>query len=74
MFLLEDGNGAGNSNPLEKPRRTDSLIAVLFSAAVMFYVILSLLSANHAAASPRSENQATQPDAAAVGSVISATR
>jgi len=74
MFLLEDGNGTGNNKPLDKPRRADSLIAVLFSAAVIFYVILSLLSANHAAASPLSGSQSAQPDSAAVGSGIPVTR
>jgi hypothetical protein len=74
MFLLEDGNAAGDRRPLDKPRKSDSLIAVLFSAAVIFYVILSLLSAHSAATTSLSGSQTVQPDSAVVGTAISTSR
>jgi len=74
MFLLEDGNGAGNYKPLDKPRKADGLIAVLSSAAIIFYIILSLLSVHHADADSLRGSQAGQPAPASVGSVISTTR
>jgi len=57
MFLLEDGQVARNEGRVEKTRRSDPLIAVLFSAAVIFYIILSLLSAHKTGVSPVSGNQ-----------------
>jgi hypothetical protein len=74
MFLLEDGTRAGNSQPLDKPRRADILIGVLSSAAVIFYVILSLLSAHRGATNSVAGTQSAQQGPAAVGSVISSTR
>ena len=71
MFLLEDGNGAGSDTQLVKPRKSDSLIAVLFSAAVIFYIILSLLSVHNANNGTASGSQSSE---AAVGSVISPTK
>jgi hypothetical protein len=70
MFLLEDGNGAVNSRSLDRPRKGQRLIAVLFSAVIIFYLVLSLLSAHNAAAA----TQAGQSETAAVGSVISTSR
>jgi hypothetical protein len=65
MFLLEDGQIASDSGRPERTRRADTLIAVLFSAAVVFYVILSLLSAHSISASPvpgsQTINQAVAP-------------
>jgi len=57
MFLLEDGQVARDEGRVEKTRRSDPLIAVLFSAAVIFYIILSLLSAHQIGVSPVSGNQ-----------------
>lgn len=74
MFLLEDGNGAGNTRSLDKPRMADTLIGVLSSAAVVFYVVLSLLSAHRATTNSVAGTQSAQQDRAAVGSVISTAR
>jgi hypothetical protein len=73
MFLLEDGNAAAKSPLQDKRRKGDALIGVVSSAAVILYVILSLLSARAAAANSVSGSQSRQEDGA-VGQVISTNR
>jgi len=57
MFLLEDGQVARDQGRVDKTRRSDTLIAVLFSAAVIFYIILLLLSAHQTGVSTVSGSQ-----------------
>jgi hypothetical protein len=75
MFLLEDGQMARDNGRPDKTRRADTLIAVLFSAAVIFYIILSLLSTDQASASPVSVSQTFyQGTAPTVGAGIPGNR
>ena len=75
MFLLGDGQVARKNGRSDKTSRGDTLVAVLFSAAVIFYVILSLLSASQTGASPVSGSQTIHQGAAStVGAAMPGTR